>query len=325
MPFKSTAQQRFMYSQHPDIAARWTKEMKQGKKGYAKEHPIMAADLPGHVGKSWLPQTSSAGKRITVESLLEHRDHAQPRMPMESTVGRRIDVSKGQGRPITGAVAKGVFTMPAETLATVAGGRGKQALKGAGEEAAQHVWSGALKSVPTAPKPAVKTMAAQGYPKAPPVKNKAPVAKADDYFEDRKILTPRQKESLEARRQRRQGAEEGAMGVGGATLASLGGRDIVRATGRARGMKIYQERGEHTPEQKARMAADPKLKLGKPGIPGTAFGQKPETAAVMHSLKRGSTVVPHRGAGKVAAGLGLLGTAVALHRHGGSRGNRSWK
>jgi hypothetical protein len=39
MPFQSEAQRRFMYSQHPDIAARWSKEYPdQGK-------------LPEHVAK----------------------------------------------------------------------------------------------------------------------------------------------------------------------------------------------------------------------------------------------------------------------------------
>jgi len=31
MPFKSEAQRRFMYSQHPDIAKRWQKETPKGK------------------------------------------------------------------------------------------------------------------------------------------------------------------------------------------------------------------------------------------------------------------------------------------------------
>lgn len=39
MPFKSEAQRRFMYANHPDIAARWSKEYpNQGK-------------LPKHVSK----------------------------------------------------------------------------------------------------------------------------------------------------------------------------------------------------------------------------------------------------------------------------------
>lgn len=38
MPFKSQAQRKLMYSQHPDIAARWEKETPPGK-------------LPKHVGK----------------------------------------------------------------------------------------------------------------------------------------------------------------------------------------------------------------------------------------------------------------------------------
>jgi hypothetical protein len=37
MPFKSEAQRRYMWSQHPDIAKRW-----------AHEHPGQH-DLPGHV------------------------------------------------------------------------------------------------------------------------------------------------------------------------------------------------------------------------------------------------------------------------------------
>ena len=32
MPFQSEAQRRFMYSQHPKIAKRWSKEAKTGKK-----------------------------------------------------------------------------------------------------------------------------------------------------------------------------------------------------------------------------------------------------------------------------------------------------
>lgn len=38
MPFKSEKQRRFMYAQHPDIAARWTKEAKAaGKKPVQKK------------------------------------------------------------------------------------------------------------------------------------------------------------------------------------------------------------------------------------------------------------------------------------------------
>ena len=32
MPFKSKAQRRYLYSQHPEIANRWQKEMPQKKK-----------------------------------------------------------------------------------------------------------------------------------------------------------------------------------------------------------------------------------------------------------------------------------------------------
>lgn len=39
MPFKSKAQRGFMYSQHPDIAKRWSKETPKGKK------------LPAHAAK----------------------------------------------------------------------------------------------------------------------------------------------------------------------------------------------------------------------------------------------------------------------------------
>lgn len=38
MPFKSEKQRRFMYAQHPEIAARWTKEAKAaGKKPVQKK------------------------------------------------------------------------------------------------------------------------------------------------------------------------------------------------------------------------------------------------------------------------------------------------
>jgi hypothetical protein len=52
MPFKSKAQQRFMFSQHPDIAKRWAKEMPAGsikklpdtaKKGGSKAKAKLAA------------------------------------------------------------------------------------------------------------------------------------------------------------------------------------------------------------------------------------------------------------------------------------------
>jgi hypothetical protein len=52
MPFRSTAQQRFMYSQHPEIAQRWSNEMKGSKRKGAKQHPIKAAHLPDHVDKA---------------------------------------------------------------------------------------------------------------------------------------------------------------------------------------------------------------------------------------------------------------------------------
>ena len=47
MPFKSSAQRRFLYSQHPEIANRWQKETPQGKK------------LPEHVK----PKTPSQKKK----------------------------------------------------------------------------------------------------------------------------------------------------------------------------------------------------------------------------------------------------------------------
>ncbi len=40
MPFKSKAQERFMYSQHPDIAKRWN-----------KESPVNQSKLPEKVKK----------------------------------------------------------------------------------------------------------------------------------------------------------------------------------------------------------------------------------------------------------------------------------
>ena len=52
MPFKSKAQQRFMFSQHPDIAKRWAHEMPKGsikglpekaKKGGSKAKAKLAA------------------------------------------------------------------------------------------------------------------------------------------------------------------------------------------------------------------------------------------------------------------------------------------
>ena len=53
MPFKSEAQRRFMYSQHPRIAARWEKETPKGKK------------LPKRVKKSSLLSAyTEGGKRL---------------------------------------------------------------------------------------------------------------------------------------------------------------------------------------------------------------------------------------------------------------------
>jgi hypothetical protein len=54
MPFKSKAQQRYMYSQHPEIASRWSDEMRGGKRASKsqREHPIKHANLPDRVGKS---------------------------------------------------------------------------------------------------------------------------------------------------------------------------------------------------------------------------------------------------------------------------------
>lgn len=39
MPFQSKAQERFMYSQHPDIAKRWQKETKNQSKLPDKKKP----------------------------------------------------------------------------------------------------------------------------------------------------------------------------------------------------------------------------------------------------------------------------------------------
>lgn len=53
MPFKSQAQRRYMYAQHPDIAKRWEKETPKGKR------------LPKKVKKSsLLTAYTEGGKRL---------------------------------------------------------------------------------------------------------------------------------------------------------------------------------------------------------------------------------------------------------------------
>lgn len=66
MPFKSTAQQRYMYSQHPEIASRWTEEMRQSRRKGAKEHPIKSANLPSHVGKRMTGGSFTSGPSAIV-------------------------------------------------------------------------------------------------------------------------------------------------------------------------------------------------------------------------------------------------------------------
>lgn len=47
MPFKSEAQRKFMYAQHPDIAKKWSAEEKKKKGSYSREAVEMARKLRG--------------------------------------------------------------------------------------------------------------------------------------------------------------------------------------------------------------------------------------------------------------------------------------
>ena len=104
MPFRSTAQQRFMYARHPEIAERWTKEMKRGKKGYARAHPIKAAGLPKHVRKA-----ASSGTFVRDGSTV---------VPMSRPPARRGKVGRGSGGGYArgSRFAKGLPFTPTPTL-----------------------------------------------------------------------------------------------------------------------------------------------------------------------------------------------------------------
>lgn len=68
MPFVSTAQQRYMFAQHPGIARRWADEMRASAPKGKKAHPIRSAGLPKHVSKSrakWVSLTKKPVVRAT--------------------------------------------------------------------------------------------------------------------------------------------------------------------------------------------------------------------------------------------------------------------
>lgn len=92
---------------------------------------------------------SKVGRRIKdEEDKPQTKGKLGQRFPGTGVAGRRL---RGAGNDFS----KGLYSMPADVVRTVASGGGRKAMKGAGEVAAQHQWTGALKSVPKAPKPPV--------------------------------------------------------------------------------------------------------------------------------------------------------------------------
>lgn len=87
MPFRSRAQQRFMFAQHPGIAHRWADEMKGGRRAprAQREHPIKAANLPNRVRKTWVnPAIGTASSRRALRAAATAAEesafrHAKPR------------------------------------------------------------------------------------------------------------------------------------------------------------------------------------------------------------------------------------------------------
>lgn len=72
MPFQSEAQHRWARANKPEMARKWTNEMRGGKKAskHQKEHPIKHANLPERVKKSdGYGQVVSRGVRVTGDDI----------------------------------------------------------------------------------------------------------------------------------------------------------------------------------------------------------------------------------------------------------------
>ena len=83
MPFQSKAQARFLYSQHPDIAARWEKHTPKKTR----------RNLPQHVGKSQLRSrsltTGAVYKPVTQLSARERKSHKATMLRRRNDPGYR--------------------------------------------------------------------------------------------------------------------------------------------------------------------------------------------------------------------------------------------
>lgn len=240
-------------------------------------------------------------------------------MACPNTMGRRITSDE---------VAKGAFTMPADVVATVARGQGRKAMRGTGEQAAQHAWSGALKSEP---KPATRVTASKRFFSADqrtkmadkgtankdgtyPIKSKKDAKNALRLARsghgspaDRASAISRAEDELskryydpEAQRQRRQGVAAGAAGVTGSGLVASGfrGRKRITVTTAKVPKKVEAREGNRFRVER-----------------------KAGTKMVAHRTLK----VPFKAGGKVLGGAALIGGAGATVGHMNSRRNDVWR
>lgn len=61
MPFQSKAQERFLYSQHPDVAAKWQKEYGQPEKLPKYKHGKPETPQPK---SPWIKMNSKKGEKV---------------------------------------------------------------------------------------------------------------------------------------------------------------------------------------------------------------------------------------------------------------------
>ena len=241
--FRSSAQRRMWFAQHPESAERVAHKQKKANHG-------KVVHLPRHVGKaeglaSFGKAASSgtftrAGSTIVPMAQAPARRGQMPRFPGGYSRGSRI--AKGQpfvptptllqqGKPPSMMGAAGT------NMGTLAGQRtgnpqtSAQAMTGAsGQQAAK--------------KPAQVGQAAQQKPTGTLVPAKAvkpQVTKADLHPDDRlRSQTPYhgrrpRRYDPESRRQRTHGAATAALGIGGGVSTGLGARQVVRRSKRVKG------------------------------------------------------------------------------------------
>jgi hypothetical protein len=261
------------------------------------------------------------------------------------------------GRRITTEVSKGVYSLPPAV--------GVKRLKGLGEEAAQHVWTGALKAKPTAAKPPVKVMK-RGYEvrdgKYHEVdEHKTRIGRPGD------LIATRRGYDTTGRRQALGGVGSAMVGGGalggalehslpgktraslavGGTAALAGSVGLLRraqshsatAAHNYRTGKTYvagQKRFSPPQKQMAKRYYDPEAarqrRLGVvEGATGVAGGRlaytggKPVVTALKASRGKARLSLPKKATGKAGAGVGLMAAAAGLHGYSASTRNRTWR